>query len=462
MLNLFIVESTADKRNKLNKQISAYLHSETLSLELLPKVSISSFAAEEIKYQTEPDICILGEDIAVNQIQFIKTLKETWPGSSVLVQLSDYTSNIPLLESLARMGIDDTFSLNTSTTEFLGKLLILSQKQQSKKNGTLIVIESGKGGLGISSITAALGEAFYNKNKKVLLIDFDFDSQDLSRFLLARPYYNENLGELFRQKKPLTKESFTHALIPVWPDTELYCLSPCAQDDLLTLGNVTPARTLLSILEIADEMFDITIIDTGSLRGSILNTIYRLADELVYLISNDPAALFPSVSKFKKIWPILSLNVAPVIFENAIHKKGIKSKILREELSNLLGLNENCWISKPVQFNQQAFCWPGSGYTLFSMGDKKLKQALIEVTNRIKGFEERRSENLIEKIKNNLSLPEPLKKLPLIVSERSKAILPKIDPEDTKEDLSVFQESTEIPLFDCNTLISEPEKQQYI
>ena len=54
--------------------------------------------------------------------------------------------------------------------------------------------------------------------KRVILVDLDFETQDLSRFIQARPYINENLQTLIDQTAPVTSDTVKECLTKVWLD----------------------------------------------------------------------------------------------------------------------------------------------------------------------------------------------------------------------------------------------------
>lgn len=469
MLQLIVIESTAEGRNSIVKQITGYLQTEIPGLEMVPRLSINPLSIEEVKYSPEPNICIIGEDIATKNPAAIRSLKESWANTATVVQVADYVKNITALESLARMGVDDTISTKISPAEFLGKLLILSQRKKTKKQGKLILVESGKGGMGVTSIVAGLGESMSQQGKKVLMLDFDLDTQDLSRYLQARPYVNENLHNLFFNNVAITKESVEECLVPVWYDSDLlYCMPPCSSAEKFLNQHTKNARTLIGMFEVLDEIFDVIIVDPGCLRGSLLSTLYRLSDEVLFIINNDPATLYPSVSKYRKIKELLSLNVDPIIIDNASKRGGLSSNLLHTEFNRASGCSENIWNDKKLPFCTMASRWPGSKVSMYSLGGRKIQKAFKSVLESVGVVEESKENSIFEFIKEKLrrkSLPAPLIALPENIetvevkdendNEDDAIILPKID-----EDALLNDNEKEISCddnLDIDSLVLEPQ-----
>ena len=480
MLQLTVIESSAEGRNTIVKQVGKYLSTEIPGLSMIPRVSINPLSIEEAKYNPEPIVCLIGENIAFENPSAIRDLKLVWPNVSIVVQVKDYIKNISILESLARMGIDDTISVDISPAEFLGKLLILSQKKKSQKNGKLIMVDSGKGGLGVTSFVSGLGEAIAREGKKVLMIDLDYETQDLSRFLQARPYINESLSQLFSVTKPITKESVEECFAQIWYDNDLlYSLPPCPINTAMHNNSAQSAKTLISVLEVLDSLFDFIIVDPGCAQTSILNTLYRLSDEVFFIVNNDPASLYPSVSKFRKIKTLLSLSVNPKIINNGSKSTGLSKSLLHAEFNRASGASEDLWLKTELPFCAKSSRWPGSKVSMYSLGSKKIKKGFSAVLEYLEITKEQNNKFIIrlkEKVASRRELAKPLLVLPnessiiatnTLSTKNSKAQKPTLTlPEPNESELisdtkDVWFENLENKTTsygqDLDLLISEPQ-----
>lgn len=416
MLKLAIIEESAALRSELLNKIGGYLKSKIAGLEQIPKISLLPLSPAEARFNAEPDMAIIGENFATSKLNELRELKSTWPNTAVIVQISDLATRFSSLTSLAAMGIDDTLSSDASPAEFLSKLLIISQRSRKNKKGKMILIDSGKGGLGVTSITAGLGEALFEKGQKTLIVDFDYETQDLCRFLQARPYVNHNLYSLLKEERPITSETVMDCLVPVWVGEEnFYCMAPFPKEESLQNSNQT--RALLSVLEVCDQIFDAVIIDVGCLKGAMLNTLYRVCDGVLFVVSNDPAALYPSVARYKKISTVLPLNVRPKIIINAARKEGLNNKILTTEFNLAAHTEEGNW-SEQIPYADKISRWPGSKLSPYSLGGQAVKKNILRVLTDLSLLEKQADypewlQFICRIAKTSLALPAPLKALPL-------------------------------------------------
>ncbi|NLF25789.1 MAG: ParA family protein [Deltaproteobacteria bacterium] len=392
MVRLVVVDRSAESRGKIVDRINSFLRAELPELDFLPRISVKPLAPEELKFHGAPDICIAGPEMLLQELCTISTIKRLIPDTPLVPYLTRALSSISIIEQLARLGADDVMPDNISASEFVRKIILLSRRRAKARSGKLVLVESGKGGLGVTSVVAGLGECLAEHGKKVVLLDFDFETQDLSRFLQARPFVNENLQLILEQNRPVTQECVEQCLVPVWEESELlYCMPPPAEADGLYDSRSTCARTMLSVLEVLDHLFDCVVVDGGSARGAFLKTLLRVSDKVAFIINNDPSALYASVDKLSRLRGMLSAGADLVVLENASTRFGLANKLLKDEFERAAKLEESAWAPFAVPFNRAAGRWAGSGGTLYSHGNAALRTAMTSLVQKLELIQSQQS-----------------------------------------------------------------------
>lgn len=384
MLNIIVVDTTAAARNRLVERLSALLKDSSAEQVFLPQLNIKQLSRQELKFHSKPDVCIIGDELISRELSEIAAIRKIFPEVVLLAVTSPQLENIHTIEQLARCGIDDTISTDISSAELLRKIILLARKAGAKKNGKLIVVTGGKGGVGVTTVAAGLSEALIEARQKVALIDFDFETQDLSRFLQVRPFINENLQLLFEQSRPVTQEFVQQCLIPVWHDEPLLsCMPPFAESEDLFDVRAGHARMLISILEVLDSIYDCTVVDVGSARGAFVNALYRTADQIVVVMNNDPACLFASLAKIERVRSCLAPNAELILVENSAVRSGLSDRLLRQEFSRAANIKADLWLSVALPFCRVGGRWPGMGATIYGQGNRRVKRALQELVRRV-------------------------------------------------------------------------------
>ncbi len=382
MIRIVITDSTAESRTNLVSTINEFLKADISALEILPQISVKPVSPQELKFVGKIEICVIGEKLIKENISEVSKIRKLLPDAVILISTSDDFSDIGTIEKLVRLGADDTISSQTSPEEFLKKLIIFCKAKKRTGKSNFILVDSSKGGLGVTSIAAGLSECISRSGKSVALLDFDFESQDLSRFLQVRPYINENLQLLLDQNRSVTHEFVEECLFDVdieKNDGRFSVMPPVAEQDALYDGSSTYSRSLVSILELLDSNFDYIIVDSGELKGAMLRTIYKVSDFVLFVVSNDPASVYASASKIKKIKSMLSAQSNFLVLENASDVNGLSSKILRNQLSEATGIENEEWIETAIPFCKSARTWPGSGLSMFEHGSPKVVAAILKM-----------------------------------------------------------------------------------
>lgn len=381
-MQIYIVDSSADTRAQLHEQLSEFLRAERES-HLLPYLSLKAFAPEELKFQDAPSLCILGEGLAQRGISHIAQIRRQLPDARLLLVIPSGLETLAFVEEMTRAGVDDFITRRSTAFEILQKIVTRAQSEQKKSSGTLILIESGKGGLGTTSITAALGDELSELGKKTLIVDLDTETQDLCRFLQVKPFINENLQLILSGQRPPHAEFVAQCFLPV--KENLFCLPPCPDNDALYEGRTAQVQTFFNVLRALDAEYDAIVVDTGSSRGSFLRSLYKVTDKVLFVVNNDPATLHASVDKVRKLKAMLSPGATISLVENNSTRYGLPRGVLAQELVRIAGMEAEAWTGVTLGMTREAAQWPASGYTLRGAGDKQITASLSKLASTL-GF----------------------------------------------------------------------------
>jgi cellulose biosynthesis protein BcsQ len=385
MVTVAVIERTAEGRNFLTEELTALLHTGQSLTHLVPQVSIIPLSIQELKFRETPNICIVGQQLCEHTPQEIRTIKKLFPECLVIARLTDGSESITRVDELLGYGADDTFTGPFSSPQLFKYVIQAGRSQRQKKKGTVILVDSGKGGIGTTSLAAGLADVLSLTNKKIALIDLDFETQDLSRFLRLRPLLNEQLDLILSQQRPLLAENIEQCFVPFPGSENIRCFTPPAiHHDFLSV-KCKETQIFFSLLKIIDEIHDIVVIDAGAARGGVLEMLYRVSDKIVFAVNNDPATLHASVEKLQSMIPRLSDNEVFTLVNNAPDKDGISENALKREYLQLTGLSDSQWLSTSIPRCSAAKTWPGSGETLLSMGKLPVAYALEVLAEKL-GF----------------------------------------------------------------------------
>ena len=145
--------------------------------------------------------------------------------------------------------------------------------------GKVIVVASGKGGVGKTTLTANIGAALAVAGKSVLLMDADLNLRNLDTVLGLRENVVFDIEDIFRGRKNIDEAAVTH---PRYPSMALVSapLTPPA-DPVLT------AECLAVSAQKAAEQVDFVLIDMPAGIGDIFNRILRPGMKGIVVVTAD-------------------------------------------------------------------------------------------------------------------------------------------------------------------------------
>ena len=376
MITIFVADTSAHARNRLVITLENHFKDQASELQFLPRFHIKPITLEELKFNSAPEILLVGPELLASDMVEVARIRKELPNTIILACPAPQLTNLSSVEHLVRLGVDDICPFDSSSAEFVRKLIIASRRRSVRRAGILVVVDSSKGGVGVTSITAGLADSLSAREKKVCLIDLDAHSQDLSRFLQARPFLNENLQLLVENRRPISEEHVEQCISEVATSSSIIrCVPPPPENDDLYNPSSSYPRTLLSVIEVLDSLHDYVLVDVGSAVPAVKRLLHRVADFVVFVTSNDPACVFSAVDALARVSASLNPEAKLLIVENAAQSHGLKEEFLRDNVLAAAKLSKECWIKRAFPFARNAALWPASGSTLYSLGSRELKRS---------------------------------------------------------------------------------------
>ncbi len=171
---------------------------------------------------------------------------------------------------------------------------IARKKEGANKisSAKVLVVTSGKGGVGKSNMSTNLALAIGQYGRKVLLIDFDLGLANIDILFGIYPQYT--LKDVLRGQKGLMD------VVVEGPGGLLIIPASSGVEDMVNLSNTQKERLIKELGQIKDDI-DLVIVDTGS--GIYSDTVRMLlaANEVVIVTTPEPTAITDAYSVIKVI-----------------------------------------------------------------------------------------------------------------------------------------------------------------
>lgn len=402
MLIVAIVDALAESRVRVATQLSRTLAQPGADFHLLPRINVVPLAVQELKFHSKPHVVIVGPGLVDQEITTISSIRTQLPDAKILALVPSNRNRIGSLEHLVRLGADDVVDEACNGTELLTRLVLLARRvDRNASAGKLVVVDGVKGGVGATSVVAALAETIALRDESVVVVDCDAANRGLSRFLRARPLINENLQLILDGLRSSTPEFVAQTRATVVAGmVEIGCVPPPGSDERWGDADGVWIRNFLSVIEVLDESAGYVVVDLSRLAGKVREALIRAADSVIFVASQDPACLPATVERVKIASALVGADVPLCVLRNERDRDGIVEAVWHRELKRVADVANLKVLRQSIRYTAAGGRWAVSGSTFASLGGAAVRGALTELANTVCGEQHSdRQLTLIETLK---------------------------------------------------------------
>lgn len=383
MFKLVVIGTTSESRTAVVDHLQSLLQLEVEDQACLPPIDLQSCDSSELKFQSAPDLAIFTEEFYSQRSAEIFRITKQYTQTIFYCHVGQFPAALSLLEQLARLGIQDTIGAYTTKAEFSRKLILLSARSGQRRSSKLILVEGAKGGVGVTSLVASLASVAKKSGSRTVVIDLDFSSQDLSRFLYSQPFINENLGLIFNSSRPVTEVTVRECLANVWGKTNSFlCMSPYADLDLRPSDARQYCSIYFKLLKLLDAQFDLIIVDAGSSSGEVLKLFRRVADRVLFVLRPEVSAIYSAVQTLRDLNFYLGVSDQPLCVFISPNSSAInRHSSLLQEVSDVAGVAATSWSTAVLPYESEFSDWPLSGRSIYDYSNKRVRLVYEQLYN---------------------------------------------------------------------------------
>lgn len=380
-MNILVIEQTSEGQTNLVKMIDSFDSTDHDTLDI--QVSLATPQNYLSKIQ-QAEVVILGAGLKEEALLIAKQVKEISPLIEIIMFVSDklYSSEAFRLAHISR--VRKVIPEKASSLDLLQELVSIQEHFRNcgrTKKGQLIVVMQAKGGVGATSLIAALAELSDEARNHTLLWDLDIESKDLSRSFNAKGAQSQLVTAWINGTRELNRESLRESYISVGRFVSLLTPPHDIATGMDLIGHPDSIKTIHRVIELARISQDTIIVDTAGRLSPASGTLLRMADKIIILTDDSLLGLSAGHSFLETLLPLVKNN------QDAIRIICAGNKISNEEIKELLGgncsLKEEAWSLPAVPFDQGAEKWPGSGNTLYSLGQKQTRRAIEDIATNL-------------------------------------------------------------------------------
>ena len=324
------------------------------------------------------DVVILGSGLGDRAFNVARKIKSEEPDIHIVMFVnSNYSGSV--IRNAHHVGIRKVLAEWSPQLDLLQELVAIEsefKRDGRSYNGKLIVVTSPKGGAGVTSIVAALGEVASLYDSRTLLWDFDIDTKDLARGLSVFGAGSNMVGQWIREKMPINRENLEKAVSPVHSRGDILLPPDSYQEALDLVCHVEGVTVIERILEIARSSYDSIIVDIGGTNGPGIGALLHFADEVIVVSGECPFSTTAAELHAARLKDWLGNSHKIRFLLSGPH---VSLKQFQARVEPLLKLGSRAWSLPEIPNDPRVGQWPGSGRTIFSQGGRSTRRAIKDI-----------------------------------------------------------------------------------
>ncbi len=387
-MKLLIVDINTESQSVVARRIDAFNPSDMEMLDLRVKLATERDVQERLE---ETDVLVLGSALGERAVAIARSATAAVPWLHIVMFVSDEAYGGGAFRAAHSVGVRKVFPDSASPLDFLQELVAIHaefRREGRTREGRLIVIAHAKGGVGATSIAAALAEVCSVYHRRTMLWDLDVETRDLSRSLTVNGVEAKTVSAWVSGQRELSRESLRDALIPISSDVSV--LMPpdrMAESMELVCSTEVGLPLVQRIVELSRVLFDTIIVDTGGRMGPATGALLRSADVVLFVIDDTVLGLTAVDLYLTFVKTLVGAPDRILFVVNPYSGALLQLNQIAAELEPAHQLGEAAWRLPPMPNDPKGGQWPGTGRTLYSLGQKQTRAVIERIAREIGAIE---------------------------------------------------------------------------
>jgi MinD-like ATPase involved in chromosome partitioning or flagellar assembly len=391
-MRVLIVDNTTESQALCAKRIEGFSKADKEMLDL--KVRLVN-ERDFIERLSEADVLIFGSHVSDQAVSLARQARMEAPWIQIVMFVGDREYGGGAFRSAHSVGVRKVFPESAGALDLLQELVAIHadfRKEGRTYEGRIVVVMHAKGGVGATSIAAALGEVCGGRSRRTMLWDLDVETKDLSRALSASGPESKIISGWVNGSRDINRETFRDALIPLDGDVSILTPPDRFAESMDLVCHADGMEISHRIVELAKVLFDVIIVDSGGRMGPALGGILRSADVVLMVTDDSELGLTAVDLLLASVKPLIGGTERLRFLVNPSSERPIELRQISSNFDAVHTLNPEAWVLPVLSREPKVSAWPGTGNTLYSLGSKELRSVFGEIAEKL-GLVERGDES---------------------------------------------------------------------
>jgi MinD-like ATPase involved in chromosome partitioning or flagellar assembly len=334
----------------------------------------------------QADVLVIGSGVGERAQTVARQAMSAVPWLHMIMFVNDEAYHGGAFRAAHSVGVRKVFPDSASPLDFLQELVAVHAEFRRKgrtREGKVIAVTHAKGGVGATSIAAALAEVCTRFSRRTMLWDLDVETRDLSRSLTVNGPEASVVSAWVNGSREISRQSLSDALIPISSDVSVLMPPDRMTESMELVCSIDSMPIVRRVSELARVLFDVIIIDTGGRIGPATGSLVQQADAVLIVIDDTILGLTAVDLFLSFIKPLVPSTDNILFLVNPYSGALLGVPQIAAELEPAHNLGERPWRLPPVPNDPRAALWPGSGRTLYGMGQKSTRAVIEKIAEEL-------------------------------------------------------------------------------
>lgn len=379
-MRILIIDQNAEAQANLARLIDAFDQSDKDSLDIVVNLASDKDFTSRL---VQTDVVIMGAALGEEANEIARLIKKEAPSIEIIMFTSDTIYSGGAFRTAHLLKIRKVIPASASPLDLLQELVsihIQFRNAGKAKKGSLTVFTQAKGGVGTTTLVAALGEICSEARQHTLLWDLDIESRDLSRATSINPPSGQLITECLNHTKELNRNNLREAASSITPFLSLLPPPNDTATGMDLVGHPDSVKTIHRLIELGRILYDNILVDIAGKLSPATGTLLHAADRIVVLIDDSLLGISAVHAYLDTLIPLVKNNKTSIRFICSGTKLPTAqiARIVNEKIS----FDAACWDMPAIPIDSiGAEKWIGTGKSLYSMGQRSTKRALMGIAD---------------------------------------------------------------------------------
>lgn len=382
-MKLLMLDVTTEGQAACAKRLEAFSEGDREMLDLQVQLVSDKNYLDKLEHA---DVLLIGSGTGeLGQVIARQAMNQV-PWLHIVMFVTDEAYHAGAFRAAHSAGVRKVFPDSASPLDLLQELVSIHVEFKRKgrtREGKLIVVTHAKGGVGATSLAAALAEVCSVYKRRTMLWDLDVETRDLSRSLTVSGAEAQLVSGWINGQVEVTKQTLGEALIPISSEVSVLMPPDKMAESMELVCGVESMQVVQRIVDLARVSFDAIIVDTGGRIGPAAGALVRQADVVLIVIDDTILGLTAVDLYLNFLKPLVASSDNILFAVNPYSGALLGVPQIAAELEPVHKLGEKPWRLPPVPNDPKAALWPGSGRTLYSMGQKSTRLVLEHIAKEL-------------------------------------------------------------------------------